>query len=103
MKITPKENKKTRKFQTGGTMPVEDPAVNNAPVESPEQGGQQDPIMMLAQMFAQGLQNQDCQLLAQGAQMFLEIVQQMQGGTPQEPQEEPVYRKGGTLVRKIKK
>lgn len=106
MKITLK-NQQTRKFQVGGQMPpAEEPAMTEAtPVNeaTPQQGGEQDPIAVLAQMFAQGLQNQDCQLLAQGAQMFLEIVQQMQGGAPEEPQGEPVFRNGGTLVRRIKK
>ena len=64
---------------------------------------EQDPIMMLAQMSAQALQNQDCQMAMQVCQAFLEIVQQMQGSAPEEPQGEPVFRKGGVLVRRIKK
>lgn len=105
MKITPK-NSETRKFQVGGAMPAptETPATG-APVDetAPDQGGEQDPIMMLAQMSAQALQNQDCQMAMQVCQAFLEIVQQMQGGAPEEPQGEPVFRKGGSLVRRIKK
>lgn len=110
MNITFK-NRQTRKFQVGGTMgaeaPVEEPTVEGGgtPVEepAPAEGQEQDPLMMLAQLFMQGLQNQDCQMLAQGAQAFLEIVQQMQGGAPAEAQGEPVFRKGGVLVRRIKK
>ena len=105
MKITPK-NSETRKFQVGGAMPAltETPAAG-APVDetAPDQGEEQDPIMMLAQMSAQALQNQDCQMAMQVCQAFLEIVQQMQGGAPEEPQGEPVFRKGGSLVRRIKK
>lgn len=105
MKITPK-NSEPRKFQVGGAMPAptEAPATG-APVDetAPDQGGEQDPIMMLAQMSAQALQNQDCQMAMQVCQAFLEIVQQMQGGAPEEPQGEPVFRKGGSLVRRIKK
>lgn len=108
MKITFKNQ--VSKFQTGGTMPTgipeESPAMGEqaameqpAPQEQPEQ----NPIMMLAQMAAQALQTQDCQMMAQVCQAFLEIVQQMQGGAPEEPQGEPVFRKGGTLVRRIKK
>ena len=76
-----------------------------APVDetAPDQGEEQDPIMMLAQMSAQALQAQDCQMAMQVCQAFLEIVQQMQGGAPEEPQGEPVFRKGGSLVRRIKK
>lgn len=109
MKITPK-NQETRKFQVGGAIPAgapaEDPTVGGgAPTgeSAPDQGGEQDPIMMLAQMSAQAIQAQDCQMAMQVCQAFLEIVQQMQGGAPEEPQGEPVFRKGGTLVRRIKK
>ncbi len=108
MKITPKNQ--VSKFQVGGSMPAgapaEAPAAGGAaPVDqpAPEQEGEQDPIMMLAEMSAQALQAQDCQMAMQVCQAFLEIVQQMQGGAPEEPQGEPVFRKGGTLVRRIKK
>lgn len=104
--------KSTRKFQQGG--PMEAPADGaEAPVEqggapeegAPEEGGGEDPMMQLAQMFAQGLQNQDCQMLAQGAQMFLQMIQQQGGGEeqPQEQQGEPVFRRGGRLAYRIKK
>lgn len=111
MKITYKNVvKQTKKFQQGG--PVGAPAEGTeAPVsqgEAPEEpaseeGGQEDPMMQLAQLFAQGLQNQDCQMLAQGAQMFLQLVEQSQGGGAEEPQGEPVFRKGGRLAYRIKK
>ena len=111
MKITYKNAvKQTKKFQQGG--PVGTPAdgaeapvsQEEAPEElAPEEGGQEDPMMQLAQLFAQGLQNQDCQMLAQGAQMFLQLVEQSQGGGAEEPQGEPVFRKGGRLAYRIKK
>lgn len=111
MKITYKDAvKQTKKFQQGG--PVDAPAEGTeAPVSqgeapeepAPEEGGQEDPMMQLAQLFAQGLQNQDCQMLAQGAQMFLQLVEQAQGGGAEEPQGEPVFRKGGRLAYRIKK
>lgn len=106
--------KSARKFQQGGPMeapaegaeaPVEEQApVEEAPAEeAPAEGGQEDPMAQLAQIFAQGLQNQDCQALAQGAQMFLQLLEQAQGGgQPQEQQGEPVFRKGGRLVYRIK-
>lgn len=111
MKITYKNAvKQTKKFQQGG--PVGTPAEGaEAPVSqeeapeepAPEEGGQEDPMMQLAQLFAQGLQNQDCQMLAQGAQMFLQLVEQSQGGGAEKPQGEPVFRKGGRLAYRIKK
>ena len=60
--------------------------------------------MQIAQMAAQALQTQDCQAAMQVCDAFMQIVTQAQGGAPQEaPQGEPVYRRGGTLVKRIKK
>lgn len=111
MKITYKNAvKQTKKFQQGGSVgaPAEGAEApvsqEEAPEEpAPEEGGQEDPMMQLAQLFAQGLQNQDCQMLAQGAQMFLQLVEQSQGGGAKEPQGEPVFSKGGRLAYRIKK
>ena len=111
MKITYRNAvKQTKKFQQGGPVNVPDDGTQEpvsqeeAPEEpAPEEGGQENPMMQLAQLFAQGLQNQDCQMLAQGAQMFLQLVEQSQGGGTEEPQGEPVFRKGGRLAYRIKK
>ena len=111
MKITYRNAvKQTKKFQQGGPVNVPDDGTQEpvsqeeAPEEpAPEEGGQENPMMQLAQLFAQGLQNQDCQMLAQGAQMFLQLVEQSQGGGAEEPQGEPVFRKGGRLAYRIKK
>lgn len=105
MKIIP------RKFQEGGAVetpqeaPVDQEATNQPVAEESQPAGQEDPMMQVIQMFAEGLQKQDCQLLAQGAQMFLQLVQQSQqgGAAPQEEQGQPVFKKGGILVRRIKK
>ena len=110
MKITYKNAvKQTKKFQQGGPVDAladgaEAPvSQEEAPEEpAPEEEGQENPMMQLAQLFAQGLQNQDCQMLAQGAQMFLQLVEQSQGGGAEEPQGEPVFRKGGRLAYRIK-
>lgn len=108
MKIALKNS--PRKYQMGGAMPaeapVEEPAMEApAPEEGamPEQEEAQDPMMMLAQMSMQALQSQDCQMAMQVCQAFLELLQQAQGGAPEEPQGEPVFRRGGVLVRRIKK
>ncbi len=110
MKVTYK-NSKTQKFQMGGQMNPETPeegVEQTPPAEEPtEQGNQeQDPMMMLAQMAAQALQSQDCNAAMQVCQAFLEIVQQIQGGAPEEPQGEPVFARNGAklnIVRRIKK
>lgn len=79
-----------RKFQEGGAAPA-------------PQGGE-DPMVMLLQMAAQAVQSQDCQAALQVCDALLQLVQQAQGGggAPAEeaPQGEPVYRRGGRLVRR---
>lgn len=89
------------KFQAGGPMPA------GAPAQAP-QGGE-DPTAMLMQAAQQAVQGQDCQMAMQVCQMVIEALGG--GGGPQEaaPQEaapapaegEPVYRRGGRLVRRI--
>lgn len=89
-----------RKFQEGGAMPA------GAPAAAP-QGGE-DPMAMLIQGAQQAVQSQDCQIAMQVCQMLLELAG---GGAPAEaapaeaapaPAEgEPVYRRGGRLVRRI--
>jgi hypothetical protein len=84
---------KIAKYQEGGAMA--------APAEAPAQ--EQDPVIVMANMFAEGLQTQNCELLAQGAQMFLEMISQAQGGAaPVEevPAGEPVFKKGGKLSKR---
>ena len=104
---------KIKFYQDGGAMPPEAGAPAPAPAPEAEAGaspagappeGGQDPLMQIAQMFAQGLQAQDCKALAQGAQMFLELVAQSQGGgAGQPPPEEPtVMKKGGKFILKKK-
>lgn len=83
-----------KKLQAGGY--VEDPnavAGAAAPVE-----GAQDPMQAIVELFVNGLQNQDCNALAQGAQLFLELVQQAQGGAEAAPAGQPVFAKGGKIV-----
>lgn len=89
-----------RKYQEGGAMPAEAPAA--AP-----QGGE-DPTVMLMQGAEQAVSAQDCEIAIQVCQMLLELAG---GGAPAEaapaeaapaPAEgEPVYRRGGRLVRRI--
>lgn len=89
------------KLQAGGPMPA------GAPAQAP-QGGE-DPTAMLLQGAQQAVQGQDCEMAMQVCQMLIEALGG--GGSPQEaaPQEaapapaegEPVYRRGGRLVRRI--
>ena len=81
----------------------QDPA--NAPqAQAQPQSG--DPLMEIANIFMQGLQTQNCELLAQGAQAFLMLLQQAQGAQQApvgEPQGEPVFKKGGKICGRKKK
>ena len=90
-----------RKFQEGGAMPA------GAPAAAP-QGGE-DPTAMLMQGAQQAVEGGDCEIAMQVCQMLLEMLGG--GGAPAEgapaeaapsPAEgEPVYRRGGRLLRRI--
>lgn len=86
-------------FQEGGAMPAGASA------------GGQDPMAMLMRGAQQAVQAQDCQIAMQVCQMLLELAG---GGAPAQgapaeaaapaPAEgEPVYRRGGKLLRRIAK
>lgn len=91
----------SRKYQEGGPMPA--PAAPAGP-----QGGE-DPMMILMQGAQQALQAQDCNVAMQVCQMLLELA----GGAgapaeaapaeaaPAPAEGEPVYRRGGRLLRRI--
>lgn len=98
------EYKFIKKFQEGGAMPPQG-APQGAEQGAPEEqgaGAEQDPMAMLLQAAAQALQNQDCNMAVQVCQVLVQMAQQGQGGAPEEAGQ-PVYRKGGRLVRRIKK
>lgn len=95
---------KVKKFQEGGPMPPEQaPEAGAEQQAAPEQGApEQNPMDMLLQGAAQALQNQDCNMAMQVCQALVQMAQQGGGGAPAE-EGQPVYRKGGRLVRRIKK
>ena len=95
---------KARKFQEGGSMPAEEAPVKQAPAEggAPAGGSPEDALMQMAQLAMQALQNQDCEAAMAVCQAFVEMIQAQQGGGGAAP-EEPVYRAGGRLVRRIRK
>lgn len=101
-------NSNFRKFQEGGTM--EAPVEESVPVgteEAPVAEAPVDPtemLMQLAQMAAQALQTQDANMAMEVCNGLVEFVQILQGqAAPQEAPAEPVYRRGGVLVKRIKK
>lgn len=93
-----------KKFQAGGPMPEEAgapmPAEAGAP--APEQGGaaDQEAAMMeqLYQMAGEIIQQMGPEAAAMLAQAIMEMLQGGQAPMPA-PEEQPVYRKGGVLVR----
>ena len=89
---------KVNKFQEGGQVPVEQAPA--APEGAPAGGNPEDMLMQIAQTAMQALKNQDCEAAMAVCQAFIQMIQEQQGGaTP----EEPVYKAGGKLVRRIKK
>lgn len=99
MEIKIKNYQEPKFLQEGGT--VDQTGATAEPVqtqEPPTQGG--DPMQQLLEGAAAAVQNQDCNTAMQVCQMFLQLAQ---GGAPAEqtPPAEPVYRKGGVLVRRI--
>ncbi len=91
---------KIKKYQMGGEMPAGAPA----PETTSAPAGGNDPIMEIAQIFSQGLHTGDCNLLAQGAEAFLMLLQQASAPAPMDavPQGQPVFKKGGKLIGRKK-
>ena len=81
---------KIKKFQIGGQV-----APEAAPVPAPEQGGQDQMMAQLEQMAMEIIQSVGPEGAAMLAEMIMTMLQQ--GGAPQG---QPVFRKGGKLVRK---
>lgn len=81
------------KFQEGG--PIEEQPVEQVPEEAPAQ----DPMQELIAACQQVLDTQDCNL----AMQVIQAVLQMIGGQAEAPQTQPVYKKGGILVKRIPK
>lgn len=95
---------KINKYQEGGPMPAEEAPMEQAPAEAgaPAGGSPEDALMQMAQLAMQALQNQDCDSAMAVCQAFVEMIQAQQGGGGAAP-EEPVYRAGGRLVRRIRR
>lgn len=95
---------KIKILQEGGQMQAEPaapeaaaPAQQGAPAEA---GSPEEVLMQIAQTAMMALQNQDCEAAMAVCQAFVQMIQEQQGGATETPQE-PVYRAGGKLVRRI--
>jgi len=91
--------KMKRKFQEGGQM---DPSQQAAEQGQPEQGGAQGaaPEEQIAQMAQQIIQQLGPEATTMLVQMLTEMLQG--GGQEVAPQEAPVYKRGGNIVRRIR-
>lgn len=83
-----------KKFQEGGAMPVE---------AAPQAAPQQDPLMMLAQMSAQALQEGSCEIAMQVCEAFIQLVQEAQANAagpvaPEQGGAQPVMKNGGKIA-----
>lgn len=96
-----------RKYQAGGAAPAPAPVPEQAPAPveggAPADGGG-DPLMALAELAMQGLQNQDCAALTQMAEQFLSLLDEAGAGAEPAPAPEQgaVFKKGGKIVAKRK-
>ena len=101
--------RKINYLQEGGQIPAEAPVEEEVPVGQTQEAPQeQDPMMVMAQLAMQALQNNDCQSALQVCEMFIQLIQEAQQGggapAPQEaPDSEPVYRAGGKIAYRVKK
>lgn len=88
-----------KKLQEGGQIPTE-PAPEPAPATPQgDQGG--NPLEQAVQMGVQALQSGDGQLALQAWAIFIDAMQQQQGGGQEPAPSEPLMqRKGGKLVVK---
>ena len=96
-----------KKYQMGGAAPAPEAAPQGTP--APEAGGAPaegggDPLMALAELAMQGLQNQDCAALTQLAEQFLALLDQAGAGAEPAPAPEQgaVFKKGGKIVARRK-
>ena len=96
---------KVKKFQEGGPapMPAEQPTPAEPQSGAPAEGGADQMLMQLAQMAAEALQSGDCNTALAVCEGFMGLIQQASQGQGGEaaPQGEPVYKRGGTLVRRV--
>ena len=83
---------KIKKFQQGGPMPAE------AAAPAPAQGGQDQMMAQLEQMAMEIIHS----VVPEGAAMLAEMIMQMlQSQAPVgQPQGQPVFAKGGKLIRR---
>lgn len=93
--------KLVKKFQQGGpveAVPAEGAPVEEAPVEggAPEMGGAEEQMAQLAQQLLEMLLQQVGD--PQAVMMILQMCMEMLQGAAQ--QQQPVFRRGGKLVRR---
>lgn len=86
---------KLRKFQEGGAMPVEDPAMAQG---APAEAGAQDPMQAIVEGAMQAVQTNNGDMALQVCAALVQLIQEQSGGAPQEaPAGEPVFKAGGKL------
>lgn len=98
MKIS---KKITSMFQEGGAMP--DPAMAEQEAMAAEEAAAQgagggDPLAEILQVAMQALETENCEAAMTVCQALVQLAQGAQGGAPEG---QPVYRRGGRLVRRV--
>lgn len=98
-----KYQKPVGKFQQGGQMAPMDANAQAVPAEEQQmQGDEQAMMQQLAQMAQEIISQMGSEAAAMLAQVIMEM---LQGGQQvgEEPQGEPVFKKGGKICKRIKK
>lgn len=98
---------KVGKFQEGGQMPAGDPSMQGgAPMEQEAAmagGDEQAMMQQLAQMAQQIIQQIGPDGAAMLAQIIMEMLQGGQAPVGEQPEGEPVFKKGGKICGRMKK
>lgn len=95
MKIVKKQ---VNKFQEGGAMPTG----TAVPAEAPQGQSGADQIVQIAAQIIQEMGPDGAAMLAQA---IMELLQQMSQQAPvgEQPEGEPVFKKGGKICKRVKK
>lgn len=97
---------KVGKFQDGGAIPAGDPSMHGGEQIGAEMrgaaGDEQAMIQQLSQMAAQVIQSVGPEAAAMLAQIIMEMLQGGQAPVGEQPQGEPIFKKGGKICGRMK-
>lgn len=98
-----KISEKITKFQEGGAVPAADPAAAQGGAPAGAEGQEQDPMAQLLQIAQQAIEGQDAEAAFAVCDGLLQLAAQSQSQAAPAGAEgsQPVYKRGGKLVKRI--